>query len=78
MKLLTFPTIRPSVWPPLPHCFFYIPEQSEDEDSGEEIFSAPSTSGTSQTRNKAKQEKKSSFDNISTDFKSILDASNDK
>lgn len=58
---------------------FYVPEQSEDEDedSGEEIFSAPSTSGISVTGNKS-EKKKSSFDNISTDFKSILDASNDK
>ncbi|XP_018566261.1 uncharacterized protein LOC108907186 [Anoplophora glabripennis] len=50
-------------------------DEDEDEDSAEEIFTAPSTSAASQSRNKP--EKKTSFDNISTDFTSILDASND-
>ncbi|KAJ8914961.1 hypothetical protein NQ315_002485 [Exocentrus adspersus] len=50
--------------------------EDEDEDSGDEIFTAPSTSGISKTAKK--EEKHGSFDNISTDFRSILDAANEK
>lgn len=56
-------------------------DDEEEDDSGEEIFRAPGTSGSSRSAGNIVLNKSTdNFDSpgISTDFKSILDTANNK